>query len=217
MTVEAFPPVELADEDGILCIGGDLEVESLLLAYSSGIFPWPISKDTPLVWFSPPKRALLFLDRVKISRSLRRERAKDGYSFKIDSAFEQVMRCCAVSKNRKLGHSTWITAEMRKGYIALHRAGWCHSVECFYEGELAGGLYGVSIGGMFAGESMFYLKPNASKLALWHLIEYLRERNVGWIDCQQLTPLLRGFGAEEVERPEFIALLQTAIQRPRVF
>ena len=216
MTVLEFPSVEEADEDGVLCVGGDLEVESLLLAYRSGIFPWPVSAKYPIVWFAPPKRALLFLDDVHISRSLARKR-DDTCTFHIDRDFPEVIRACAAAKNRRLGPGTWITPAMVEAYIELHRRGWCHSVECWIDGELAGGLYGVSIGKFFAGESMFYRKPNASKLALWYLTEWLREQGAEWIDCQQLTPLLKSFGAREVSRAEFMELLRTAVESPPLF
>lgn len=210
MVVRRFPPVEQANADGLLCAGGDLEVPTLLLAYSSGIFPWPVSEEFPLVWFSPPKRTLLFLDGVKISRSLKKARTGD-WSFSIDRSFPEVIVGCARSKNRRQGGGTWITDDMISAYIDLHRAGACHSVESWFDGKLAGGVYGVSIGRMFAGESMFYNVPNASKLALWHLTDYLRERGAKWLDCQQLTPLLASFGAREVPRKEFLQLLKEAV------
>ncbi|MFN8391729.1 MAG: leucyl/phenylalanyl-tRNA--protein transferase [Bdellovibrionota bacterium] len=215
MTISAFPPVDDADEDGLLCVGGDLEVDSLLLAYRSGIFPWPVSTDCPLVWFAPPTRAVLFLDQVHISRSLMRARERSGFTFSIDSQCENVIRNCARSKNRGKQRGTWIIPQMIKAYSALHRAGWCHSVECLDGDRLVGGLYGVSIGDMFAGESMFYLEPNASKLALWHLITHLQERNVPWLDCQQLTPLLASFGAVEIPRKQFMGLLGEAVTTGR--
>ena len=209
-----FPSVELADEDGVLCIGGDLEVESLLLAYRRGIFPWPVSKQFPLVWFAPPTRALLFLEELHIPRSLRRARNSGKFTFTIDAQFEQVIRACSESRTRKRGSATWITPAMIEGYIDFHRAGWAHSVECYTEDRLAGGLYGVAIGGMFAGESMFYTVDDASKLALWHLADHLRERGVEWIDCQQLTPFFQSLGAREVGRNEFQRLLADAAARP---
>ncbi len=205
-----FPPVDQADEDGILCVGGDLEVDSLLLAYRSGIFPWPVSAHYPLVWFAPPRRALLFLNEVHIPKSLRKLR-KANCTFSVDRSFPEVIRACAAAKNRRLGPGTWITPEMVSGYIELHRRGWCHSFECWIDGALAGGLYGVSIGKMFAGESMFYHTPNASKLALWYLTEWLSERGAEWIDCQQVTPLLKSFGARTVTREHFGKLLGDAV------
>ena len=217
MAVLKFPSVETADEMGLLAVGGDLEVESLLLAYRSGIFPWPLSDDGTLTWFSPPMRTLLFLDRVHISRTLKKKLKSGEFTFSFNTAFVEVINACAVAKNRKGQFGTWITEEMVEGYIELHHAGYAHSVECSVEckrgSRLVGGLYGVSIGGMFAGESMFYHETDASKLALCVLVERLREQGVEWIDCQQTTPLLSSFGAEEVERSRFIALLSESLGR----
>jgi leucyl/phenylalanyl-tRNA--protein transferase len=209
MTVTAFPAVELADEDGVLCVGGDLDVDSLLLSYRSGIFPWPLSDDYPMVWFAPPKRALLFIKEVRIPRSLRRERKK-AWSFSIDKSCPEVIEGCRSTPRQKGKRKTWITTEMLSAYTRLHHAGWCHSVESWYGDELAGGLYGVAIGGMFAGESMFHRVSNASKLALWYLVEQIEEWGGEWIDCQQLTPLLMSFGAREVPRAQYMELLSEA-------
>jgi leucyl/phenylalanyl-tRNA--protein transferase len=214
VTITAFPPVELADEDGLLCIGGDLEAESLLLAYRSGIFPWPYSENEPLLWFAPPQRAIVFLERFHVPRSLARQRRKENISFRIDSQFEEVIRRCAMSPNRRNQNGTWITSPMIQAYINLYHAGWCHSIECYRDESLIGGLYGISIGTMFAGESMFYLEDGGSKLALWHLAELLQAAGATWFDCQQLTPLLASFGAEEIPRQEFTALLKTAVSSP---
>lgn len=217
MAIGAFPPVEEADEDGVLCVGGDLEVESLVLAYSQGIFPWPISQRFPLVWFAPPRRALLFLDELRVSRSLRRAQKDSPFQFSLDERFDDVITECAQSKNRKQSGATWITPDMVRAYRSLHRAGYCHSVEAIHDGLLVGGLYGVSLGGMFAGESMFYREPNASKLALLFLLEHLRARGAKWIDCQQLTPLFGSLGAREVPREEFRELLATALRGGPLF
>ncbi|MCB0359026.1 MAG: leucyl/phenylalanyl-tRNA--protein transferase, partial [Bdellovibrionales bacterium] len=212
--MKAFPPLELADENGLLAIGGDLDVATLLLAYRSGIFPWPIADEAVLTWFSPPQRAVLFLDEVRVSRSLRRALRRTEGVFRLDSDFESVIRRCAEPIHRGDQRGTWITEPMIEAYIDLHRAGHAHSVECWLGGELVGGLYGVAIGGMFAGESLFFRVPNASKMCLAVLVHYLRAKGVGWIDCQQMTPLLEGFGAREVPRMEFVALLQQAVDRP---
>lgn len=209
MSVSAFPPVELADEDGVLCVGGDLEVETLLLSYRSGIFPWPVSAEYPMVWFAPPQRALLFIKEARIPRSLRRERKKP-WTFTCDKSFAEVIEGCRSVPRQKKKKKTWITDEMLAAYSRLHVAGSCHSVETWYDGQLAGGLYGVAIGRMFAGESMFHRVSNASKLALWYLIERVGEWGGEWIDCQQLTPLLMSFGAREVPREQFMELLSEA-------
>ena len=213
MGITEFPDVSFADRAGLLAVGGDLEVSSLLLAYRSGIFPWPIAGEDLLLWFAPPKRAVLFFDEFHISRSLRKKLKKSELTFRIDSAFEMVIRSCA--RCRRPGQEgTWITQQMTEAYLALHEAGYCHSIESYRGDRCVGGLYGVSIGGMFAGESMFYHEPDASKLAFCWLIEYLKMRGASWIDCQQITPLMAHFGAREVERQVFAKLLEQAVREP---
>ncbi|RMG45150.1 MAG: leucyl/phenylalanyl-tRNA--protein transferase [Candidatus Dadabacteria bacterium] len=212
MVIKSFPPHELADEYGLLAVGGDCEVDSLLLAYRNGIFPWPVYDDI-LTWFSPPKRAVLFFKDLHIPRSLKKLRKKNLFTFAIDRNFNEVINQCATSPNRGDQSGTWITKQIIEGYIELHKAGYAHSIECYSEDKLVGGLYGVSIGAMFAGESMFYTEPNASKLALLYLIDYLRNQQVDWIDCQVMTPLLKQFGAIEIPRAEFLTLLNDAIAR----
>ena len=212
MTIAEFPPVETADEHGLLAVGGDLEVDSLLLAYSSGIFPWPFDRHYP-AWFSPPERAVLFLKEFDISRSLQKKQKQAPYSFSFDSDFESVIRHCAKSAFRKGQSGTWITPAMIKAYVKLHICGHAHSVEAWDDkGKLAGGLYGVSIGRMFAGESMFYLKPDASKLAFAFLVEHLRGRKVEWIDCQVINPLTKSFGAREIPRKEYLKMLAVVVK-----
>ncbi|MBN8550479.1 MAG: leucyl/phenylalanyl-tRNA--protein transferase [Deltaproteobacteria bacterium] len=213
MTIVAFPPVEQADDQGLLAIGGDLEIESLLLAYRSGIFPWPLDEET-LAWFSPCPRTILYLDRVHIAQSLRKILKRNPYTFAFDRNFPTVIRRCAEIKNRGKQRGTWITRDIIDAYEEFHRVGYCHSIECYEEQELIGGLYGVSINGMFAGESMFYRKPNASKLAFVFLCEFLREQGVKWLDCQVMTPFLASFGAVEVPREEFIGMLKHSLSRP---
>lgn len=210
MVIREFPPLELANQDGLLAIGGDLDIESLLLAYRSGIFPWPVHEDL-LTWFAPPERCLLFLDRVHISRSLKKELKNSSYSFHINRDVPQIISSCAAVINRGEQQGTWITSEMVRAYIAFHQAGYCHGIGCYDDDALVGGLYGICIGKMFAGESMFYRKPNASKLALCYLITHLQEREVSWIDCQMMTPLLQSFGAVCIPRLEFMKLLKEAL------
>lgn len=219
MVIAEFPDVKDSDESGLLAIGGDLEVESLLLAYSSGIFPWPLN-DEILSWFSPLKRAVLFLSKLHISRSLRRTLNSNKLEFAIDRNCPEVIRQCRLAGNRRTGKGspqsgTWITADMQAAYIDLHKAGYCHSAESYENGELVGGLYGVSIGAMFAGESMFFKRPDASKAAFARLAVYLRENGAGWIDCQVMTPLFEAFGAEEIDREDFLGLLKNAIRSDR--
>jgi leucyl/phenylalanyl-tRNA---protein transferase len=211
MVVRQFPPVELADESGLLAVGGDLSLDTLLLAYRSGIFPWPIFDEKTLAWFAPPKRAVLFLERFRPSRSLERARRKSEFSFTFNREFKKVVHACARARNRREGLGSWITPQIEKAYLALHDTGYAHSVECLAGEELCGGLYGVAISAMFAGESMFYLKPNASKLALWHLVEHLHAKGAEWIDCQVMNPFLADCGAEEIPRRRFMRLLEESI------
>lgn len=212
MSIVAFPPIGDADEHGLLAVGGDLEPDSLLLAYRSGIFPWPLDEHI-LAWFAPPQRALLFFDRIHIAKSLQKERRRKEFTFAFNRNFEAVVAQCAEMKNRGAQQGTWITEGIQEAYIRLHQLGYCHSIETYHDGELVGGLYGVSIGSMFAGESMFYRRPNASKLALLHLCDYLQSRGATWLDCQVMTPHLKQFGAIEVPRDEYMNLLRTAIRK----
>lgn len=213
MAIEGFPPVEYADEHGLLAVGGDLEVESLLLAYSSGIFPWPMSGLREIPWFAPPTRGVLFLDAYTPPRSLRKIERRGGFELQVNTAFREVITRCATAKNRPGQRGSWITRQMVEAYTRFHEAGFAHSIECYANSQLVGGLYGVGIGSMFAGESMFYTEPNASKLALGHLVEILRSRGSEWIDCQQLTPFFSSIGAVEIERERFMGLLGVALER----
>ncbi len=216
MTILAFPDVSSADEHGLLAIGGDLEVPSLLLAYRSGIFPWPLDEET-LAWFAPPKRAVLFFDRIHVARSLERERRRSTLEFKFDQNFAAVIQACAETTNRTKQQGTWITDDIIDAYCALHKSGIAHSIEAYQDGELVGGLYGVSIGAMFAGESMFYRAPNASKLALLYLCDYLGNCGGEWLDCQVLTPHMTQLGAQEIPRAKFMQLLSKALAKTSIW
>jgi leucyl/phenylalanyl-tRNA--protein transferase len=211
MTIEAFPPVETADEDGLLAIGGDLEPASVLLAYRSGIFPWPISART-LAWFAPPERGVLFLDEFHISRRLRDELKKGRFTTKVNADFVGVINRCAEVKNRGTQRSTWITRPMREAYTELNRLGFAHSFESYANDVLVGGLYGIQIGRFFAAESSFFRVSNASKIAMIRLAEHLKEQGIGWFDCQVLTPFSESFGARSIPRQEFMQLLDSAIR-----
>jgi leucyl/phenylalanyl-tRNA--protein transferase len=205
-----FPSPELAEEDGLLAVGGDLSVERLLLAYSMGIFPW-YSGGSPILWWSPDPRLVLFPEELKISRSLRQTMKKGTFRVTFDAAFEEVMRGCAESP-RKDGQGTWITAEMIKAYRRLHEKGAAHSVESWAAGRLAGGLYGVALGGVFFGESMFSRRSDASKVALVSLVEHLTEFGFRIIDCQMTTAHLVSFGAREIPRAEFLKRMKDALK-----
>lgn len=206
-----FPPPELSEPEGLLAVGGDLSVERLVLAYSMGIFPW-YSEGHPILWWSPDPRLVLFPDELKVSRSLRQTMKKNLYTVTMDTAFEDVIEKCA-EVHRADDGGTWITEEMKEAYIELHRAGHAHSVESWRGDELSGGLYGVALGGAFFGESMFALSPDASKVALVHLVEKLKAWGFDIIDCQVTTQFFKRIGAREIPRSEFIKRLAKALRK----
>ncbi len=209
-----FPPVELAlrQPNGLLAQGGDLSPATLLEAYRHGIFPW-YSADEPILWWSPDPRMVLFPAEFRISHSLRKTLRKQGYALRTDSAFEPVMRACAAPRTG--GNGTWIQEEMVQAYCELHRLGHAHSVETWMDDELVGGLYGVRIGAMFYGESMFSRRTDASKIALAHLAaQWQRWHPAGLIDCQMHTPHLAALGAREIPRAEFVARVRELTQHP---
>ena len=201
-----FPDVELASPDGILAIGGDLSPERLLLAYGSGIFPW-FSEGEPIVWYSPEKRMVLFPQELKISKSMKQLIRKEVYRITWNQNFEDVIEACQASP-RKNQDGTWITEEMRLAYIRLHELGHAKSVEVWREDELVGGLYGIDLGRVFCGESMFSRESNTSKLAFIHLVQKLEKENYRLIDCQVYTAHLASLGAREILRREFTRLLK---------
>ena len=205
-----FPPVEYAlrSPDGLLAAGGNLSPARLLEAYRQGIFPW-FNPGEPILWWSPDPRLVLIPNEFKLSRSLAKVLRNTAYEVRTDTAFERVMRACAAPRGVTSG--TWISEEMIAAYGELHRMGYAHSVETWIDGELAGGLYGVAIGHMFYGESMFSRASNASKIALSHLAAQLEIWNFGMIDCQMNTPHLASLGAREIPRSEFIARLQELV------
>lgn len=206
-----FPDPREATEDGIVAVGGRPEPALLEEAYGRGIFPWPV-EGYPLLWFSPPERALLFFDELHVPRSLARERRRTSLTFTLDRAFERVIRACAeVPRAHEQG--TWITPWMIRGYCEFHRRGRAHSAEAWEGDELVGGVYGVDAGGAFAGESMFRVRPNASKLALLFLIDHLRARGLDWLDVQVMTPHVQALGARPVPREEFLQLLADTRRR----
>lgn len=205
-----FPNTEqaLRNPNGLLAAGGDLSSPRLLEAYRHGIFPW-FSQGEPILWWSPDPRMVLNTNEIKISRSLAKILRRDDYEVSFDTAFEQVMRACSAPRRNQPG--TWIVDEMISAYIGLHRTGYAHSVEVRINGQLAGGLYGVAIGRMFYGESMFSTISNASKIALAHLCRQLERWGFKLIDCQMNTAHLASMGAREIPRSEFITLLKDLI------
>jgi leucyl/phenylalanyl-tRNA--protein transferase len=209
-----FPPPELAEKDGLLAVGGDLRPERLLLAYSMGIFPW-FDENSPIMWWSPDPRMVLFPDKLKVSASLRQTLRSGHFQVTFDEAFDQVITACA-EVNRQHQDGTWIGSRMMKAYKALHHAGYAHSVEVWRENQLTGGLYGVSLCRIFFGESMFFRESNASKVALWHLAERLREWDFRLIDAQQETQHLRSLGAEAISRKDFLEFLRQALQHETI-
>jgi len=199
----AFPPVEraLKEPNGLLAAGGDLSMERLLSAYRSGIFPWFSAAD-PILWWSPDPRMVLFCAELKVSRSLGKNLRNKGYAVRVDSAFARVLEHCAGPRKGAAG--TWLGAEMRAAYLALHRAGYAHSFETWRGDDLVGGLYGVALGRMFFGESMFSHATDASKVALVELVHELKRREFPLIDCQVRTPLLASLGGREIPRRSFL-------------
>ncbi len=205
MPVLRFPDPRSASPEGIVGVGGDLHPQTLLLAYRQGIFPWP-AEGMPLLWFCPPERGILELSQLHLPRSLERARRQSRFRFTIDASFAAVIRACAAAPRPGQG-GTWITAEIAAAYVRLHRMGVAHSAEAWIDRRLAGGIYGVDVDGAFAAESMFYREPNASKLALLHLVEHLRGRGLDWIDIQMLTPHMQRLGARSIGREEFLERL----------
>lgn len=210
-----FPPAAqaLREPNGLLAAGGDLSPGRLLDAYRHGIFPW-FNVDEPILWWSPDPRMVLFPQEFKVSHSLRKTLRNKPYEVRADSAFEQVMRACAAPRDGH--HGTWIHDSMVAAYTALHRQGHAHSIETWIDGELCGGLYGVAIGRMFYGESMFSRRTDASKIALAHLAAQLARWNFGMIDCQMNTRHLASLGAREIPRAEFLARLQELVNYPDI-
>lgn len=211
---EAFPPLDraLRDPDGLLAVGGDLSVERLIAAYSSGIFPW-FSHGDPILWWSPDPRFVLDPSQIHVGRSLRRTLERGRFRFTFDHAFAEVIAACSIAP-RGGQRGTWITPAMQRAYIALHRVGHAHSIEVWQEGALAGGLYGVAIGRMFFGESMFARVGDASKAAFVVLCRHLAAWGFPLVDCQMETAHLARFGARMIPRAEFAAIVRQATRLP---
>ncbi len=204
-----FPDPALADPNGLLAVGGDLELDRILMAYSLGILPW-YSEGQPILWWSPDPRLILLPEQVHVSKSLKRVIKSGKFTIRYDTCFERVIRHCG-EVTRPGQDGTWITEEMIEAYCRLHLKGYTHSVESFFEEELVGGLYGISLGNSFFGESMFSLKPDASKAALVDLSETLQNRGFDFIDCQIPTNHLTSMGAFKISRNEFLVKLHEAM------
>jgi leucyl/phenylalanyl-tRNA---protein transferase len=210
---QPFPPVHraLREPNGLLAAGGDLSVDRLIAAYRQGIFPW-YSEGQPVLWWSPDPRMVLYPREIAVSRSLRKRLRKRDFELRVDTCFVRVMRACAEPRAGQGG--TWITHDMLKAYTSLHAAGIAHSVETWADGNLAGGLYGVALGGVFFGESMFSHATDASKIALVHLARQLARWNFGIVDCQMATAHLASLGAREIPRKDFVRALSELVNYP---
>jgi leucyl/phenylalanyl-tRNA--protein transferase len=207
-----LPDPEQADENGLVAVGGDLSVERLLIAYRHGLFPWTAN---PVTWWSPHPRGIIELEAFHVSQSLARVIRRGIFKITFDTAFSEVMQACAVPGPKRKG--VWITREFIEAYLRLHRAGRAHSIECWQAGRLVGGVYGVTVGGLFAGESMFHHADNASKVALFHLVEHLRARHFTLFDIQMVTEATLPLGAKKIPRQHYLQRLAAAITQPCMF
>jgi len=207
-----FPNPRWANEDGLVAVGGDLSVENLLAAYQRGIFPWTVK---PVSWWSPDPRGIFELEGFHVSKSLAKVLRQKVFSITVNQAFREVMAGCAEPGPGR--QETWVSAEFIKAYTQLHKLGHAHSVECWREGRLVGGIYGMALGGLFAGESMFHRESNASKAALAFLAGRLRERNYSLFDIQMVTPVTRQLGAINISRDEYLSRLAGALKQPCKF
>lgn len=207
-----FPDPAFADPDGLLAVGGDLSRERLVSAYAHGIFPW-YSASTPILWWSPDPRPIIEPPKIHVCRTLRKVLRKQPFEIRLDTVFDRVLKGCAKTP-RPQGDGTWLVSEMMEAYLDLHDMGLAHSVEAWQDGKLVGGLYGVSLGRAFFGESMFYHVPNASRVAFVVLVRLLESWDFHFVDCQQATPHMLHFGAQELHRQEFLERLRAAIGFP---
>lgn len=198
---QRFPDPRSADPDGLVCVGGNLQVETLIRAYSQGIFPWP-QGNLPLLWFSPDPRGVLDFEELHVSRSLNRFLKRNPFHVTRNHCFEEVIRQCALAPRDH--HGTWIRSDMVEAYVKLHKAGYGLSVECWNGEQLVGGIYGVWVNDFFSGESMFFLQSNASKVALLELIAWLKEKGLSWMDIQMLTPVLEAMGGKYINQDDFL-------------
>lgn len=201
-----FPDPSEADDDGFLCSGGSYSIDILIDAYTRGIFPWP-QEDLPVLWFSPPERGILEFNNLHIPKSLKRFKSSWKGEFRINTSFREVMENCRKAvRPGQMG--TWITEEMIDGYCSLHKAGFAHSVEAWEKGHLVAGIYGVYVNNVFSAESMFYKKPNCSKLCLWFLADRLSSIGLEWMDIQMLTPVTESMGGTYVSRDRYLNMLK---------
>ena len=212
--IPLFPPIEEAEDDGLLAVGGDLTKERLIDAYQRGIFPW-YEVGQPILWWSPDPRLVLFPNEIKISRSLRKVLRKGRFEIRFDTAFQDVIKSCADVRIMQ-GDGTWIIPEMQQAYTELYHEGLAHSVESWLDGKLVGGLYGISMGKCFFGESMFSTINDSSKVALVALTEFSMQVGIKLIDCQVTTPHLLSLGAREIKREFFLQILKKHLEFPKI-
>ncbi len=212
--ITLFPPTDEAEADGLLAVGGDLTKERLLAAYRQGIFPW-YEVGQPILWWCPDPRLVLFPEELKVSRSLRKVIRKQEFEVRFDSAFENVIKACADIRTKQ-GKGTWIIPEMQLAYIQLHQEGYAHSVESWLNGKLVGGLYGISLGQCFFGESMFSTVNDSSKAALVALAKFSKQVGIKIIDCQMTTQHLLSLGAREIARQSFLRKLNKYLEKPDI-
>lgn len=206
-----FPDPKLADDDGLIAQGGELSPEYLLSAYFQGIYPW-FCESEPILWWSPNPRMILFPNKFKLRKSVHQVIKKASFELRVDTAFREVITNCShIPRPDQL--ETWITSDIIDGYVKLHELGYAHSFESYEKGKLVGGLYGISLGNCFFGESMFFKKTEASKVAFYHLVQFALKNNFSFIDAQQPTAHLKSLGAESISRTKFLELLETALQK----
>jgi leucyl/phenylalanyl-tRNA--protein transferase len=209
-----FPDPKLSDDEGLIAQGGELTPEYLLSAYCQGIYPW-FCEDEPILWWSPNPRMVLLPEKFKLRKSLRQVINRSTYELKADTAFREVITNCSHIP-RPDQAETWITNEIIEAYVKLHKLGYAHSFESYLNGDLVGGLYGISIGNCFFGESMFFTKTDASKVAFYHLVQFALKNNFAFIDAQQPTEHLNSLGAQPIPRNNFLELLETALQKDTI-
>ncbi len=215
MPITSFPPIESANEQGIVALGGDLHPDSLLLAYSQGIFPWPISDDYPIAWFSPDPRGIISTDKFHIPRKLKKFLKTCPYKVTFNKCFSQVIKQAALT-HQKSEYGTWINEEIINAYTRMHELNFAYSVEVWDSKELIGGLYGIQLGHFFSGESMFHVKDNASKVALLTLLQNLKIINVPLLDTQMVTSVTKLLGAKEIKRNKFVDIVSKSLKKEPV-
>lgn len=213
MAILSFPSVDSADENGLLALGGDLEVDSLVMAYQQGIFPWPINDRYPLAWFSPDPRGIVEFRDLHVPRTLKKSIKRQPWKVTFNQDFKKIITNCAKTKNRnkKEAQGTWITKDIINAYTDFHEAGFAYSVEVWLDDKIVGGLYGVQIGNLISGESMFHDVTDASKIALISLMHVLKENKVHWLDTQMVTSVVHDLGGSEIPRSQFIHKLNHSL------